>query len=100
LEGVFAMENEHANDEPRTMQFSILGLLAIVTIVDVLLRFYCQFAREREAARRVKCKDDFRQVMLKMHNYLAAYRRLPSAMAGIVAVVIPDILSGDARSES
>ena len=65
------------------MQFSILGLLVVITIFAILSAILLPaIHKARENARRMSCDGNFRQVLLAIHNYHQAHKHLPSAMAG------------------
>ncbi len=63
--------------------FSLWELFIVVTILCVLLALLVPaIEAARDAARRMSCSNNFRQIGLSIHNYYAAYRRCPSAMFG------------------
>ena len=67
----------------KNRRFTIRDMLVMVAIIAVLLALLLPLIQSyREEARRMTCRYKFQQVLLAMHNYHAAYKNLPSAMAG------------------
>jgi hypothetical protein len=67
----------------REKRFTIRDLLALVTIIAVLFAIGVPaILRARAMSRRVSCSNNFKQIMLAIHNYHSAYKHLPSAMGG------------------
>ena len=63
--------------------FTLLELLVVVTIIAVLLALLLPFiTRSREAARRMSCANNFKQIGLAIQNYDAAFKQMPSLMSG------------------
>ncbi len=63
--------------------FTLVELLIVITILGVLFALLLPFNRSsREAARRMSCSNNMKQVGLAMHNFHSAYKHLPQAMSG------------------
>lgn len=64
-------------------RYSIRDLLVLSAVMAVLFAVGVPaFLKARAASRRAQCSNNFKVVMLAMHNYHAAYKRLPPAMGG------------------
>jgi prepilin-type N-terminal cleavage/methylation domain-containing protein len=65
----------------RSNGFTLIELLVVVSIVALLIGMLAPAVQmAREAARRVKCKNNMKQLALSLHNYESSFRCLPPAM--------------------
>ncbi|MCA9137148.1 MAG: DUF1559 domain-containing protein [Planctomycetales bacterium] len=71
------------SSEKPSRGFTIIELLVVIAVIGVLVGLLLPATRSsREAARRMSCSNNIKQIGIGIHNYQSAYEQLPIQMTG------------------